>query len=312
MERVNASQRPTASKFRRLAITHALMMGGDAAMVVALADSLFFDIDLDAARSRVLLFLLVGFAPFLVVAPLIGPLIDRVAGGRKFVIQVVALVSGDPHPADGAEHRQLRAVSARVRVARAAEDLRRVEVGDRAVDGAIRGGTRRGQLETRPDRGHHRCGCRGPGGHPAAARRGACDARLRRDPLRRRPRGGHPLVARRRGVRRRRRGRDHRAALVEHPARCDRHDRAARSRRIHVLPPGLLVAVSGLGDAVVRCGGRRVGARRDARQRGGLAAASARSRRDDADDRVAGVRGSGACGRGPRWAGRSGRCSPRC
>jgi len=92
VERVNAAQRPTASKFRRLAITHALMMGGDAAMVVALADSLFFDIDLDAARSRVLLFLVIGFAPFLVVAPLIGPLIDRVAGGRKFVIQVVALL----------------------------------------------------------------------------------------------------------------------------------------------------------------------------------------------------------------------------
>ena len=91
MERGQAAQRPSASKFRRLAITHALMMGGDAAMVVALADSLFFDIDLDAARSRVLLFLLVGFAPFLVVAPLIGPLIDRVAGGRKLVIEVVAL-----------------------------------------------------------------------------------------------------------------------------------------------------------------------------------------------------------------------------
>jgi MFS family permease len=90
VERGTAAQRPTASKFRRLAITHALMMGGDAAMVVALADSLFFDIDLDAARSRVLLFLVVGFAPFLVVAPLIGPLIDRVAGGRRFVIQVVA------------------------------------------------------------------------------------------------------------------------------------------------------------------------------------------------------------------------------
>jgi len=91
VERVSAARRPPASKFRRLAITHALMMGADAAMVVALADSLFFDIDLDAARSRVLLFLVVGFAPFLVVAPLIGPMIDRVAGGRKFVIQVVAL-----------------------------------------------------------------------------------------------------------------------------------------------------------------------------------------------------------------------------
>ena len=66
-------------------------MGGDAAMVVALADSLFFDIDLDAARSRVLLFLAIGFAPFLVVAPLIGPMIDRVAGGRRLVIQLVAV-----------------------------------------------------------------------------------------------------------------------------------------------------------------------------------------------------------------------------
>ena len=59
MERGSAPQRPPASKFQRLAIAHALMMGGDAAMVVALADSLFFDIDLDAARSRVLLFLVV-------------------------------------------------------------------------------------------------------------------------------------------------------------------------------------------------------------------------------------------------------------
>lgn len=61
-------------------------------MVIALADSLFFDIDLDAARSQVLLFLVVGFAPFLVVAPLIGPLIDRVAGGRRLIIQVVAVI----------------------------------------------------------------------------------------------------------------------------------------------------------------------------------------------------------------------------
>jgi MFS family permease len=86
-----SATRPPPSKFRRLAITHALMTGGDAAMVVALADSLFFDIDLDAARSRVLLFLVIGFAPFLVVAPLIGPLIDRVAGGRRLVIQLVAV-----------------------------------------------------------------------------------------------------------------------------------------------------------------------------------------------------------------------------
>ncbi len=84
--------RPPTSKFTRLAITHALMMGGDAAMVVALADSFFFSVDLDAARTQVMLFLAISFAPFLFVAPLIGPLIDRVAGGRRFVIQVVAIL----------------------------------------------------------------------------------------------------------------------------------------------------------------------------------------------------------------------------
>lgn len=67
------------------------MVGGDAAMVVALADSLFFDMDLNAARTRVMLFLALSFAPFLFIAPLIGPLIDRVPGGRRFVIQGVAL-----------------------------------------------------------------------------------------------------------------------------------------------------------------------------------------------------------------------------
>ena len=53
------------SKFRQLAFTHAAMMAGEAAMVVALADSFFFDVDPGAARSKVLLFLVLSFAPFL-------------------------------------------------------------------------------------------------------------------------------------------------------------------------------------------------------------------------------------------------------
>ena len=60
-------------------------------MVVALADSFFFDVDPSGARSKVLAFLLVSFAPFLVVAPFIGPVIDRVRGGRRFVVQAVAV-----------------------------------------------------------------------------------------------------------------------------------------------------------------------------------------------------------------------------
>jgi hypothetical protein len=71
---------------------HAAMMAGEATMVVALADSFFFDVDLDAARSRILTFLLVSFAPFILVAPLIGPVIDRIRGGRRFMVQVVAVL----------------------------------------------------------------------------------------------------------------------------------------------------------------------------------------------------------------------------
>jgi hypothetical protein len=86
---VGPTDRPD-SKFRRLAVTHAAMMGGEASMVVALADSFFFDVDPGAARSKVLLFLVVSFAPFLIIAPLIGPVIDRIRGGRRFIVQAVA------------------------------------------------------------------------------------------------------------------------------------------------------------------------------------------------------------------------------
>ncbi|MGB0800798.1 MAG: hypothetical protein ACPGSH_03440, partial [Ilumatobacteraceae bacterium] len=79
------------SRFRHLARTHAAMMAGEAAMVVALADSFFFDVDLDGTRTRLLGFLLVSFTPFLIVAPMIGPMIDRVRGGRRFVVRVTAL-----------------------------------------------------------------------------------------------------------------------------------------------------------------------------------------------------------------------------
>lgn len=66
------------------------MTAGDAAMVVALADSVFLSVDPTAAREKVLLFLVLSFAPFLLLAPLIGPLVDRIPGGRRAVIQAVA------------------------------------------------------------------------------------------------------------------------------------------------------------------------------------------------------------------------------
>jgi hypothetical protein len=42
-------------------------------------------------RRTGVLYLLVSFAPFAVVAPFIGPFIDRAPGGRRFIIQLTAV-----------------------------------------------------------------------------------------------------------------------------------------------------------------------------------------------------------------------------
>jgi hypothetical protein len=80
------------SPFTRLARTHALCVAGDAMVTVALAGSVFFSVGLDAARSRTTLYLLLTMAPFAVISPLIGPLIDRTKGGRR--VMVLATTAG--------------------------------------------------------------------------------------------------------------------------------------------------------------------------------------------------------------------------
>lgn len=72
--------------FTWLARTHLLSAAGDALIAIALAGSLFFNLDPAAARPRVALYLLVTMAPFAVVGPLIGPLVDRARGGRRGMI----------------------------------------------------------------------------------------------------------------------------------------------------------------------------------------------------------------------------------
>ncbi len=74
-----------------MARTHALMSAGDVAMYAALAGSVLFSLSPDAQRPKVLLYLLVSVAPFAVVAPLIGPTVDRIPGGRRFVMQLTSL-----------------------------------------------------------------------------------------------------------------------------------------------------------------------------------------------------------------------------
>ena len=74
------------SPFARLARTHALLTLADALVAIALAGSLFFSISPTAARSRVALSLVLTMAPFAVVAPLLGPAIDRSRSGRRVVV----------------------------------------------------------------------------------------------------------------------------------------------------------------------------------------------------------------------------------
>ncbi len=63
---------------------------GDLFVTIALADSLFFSIGADAARPRVLLYLVFTMAPFAVVAPVLGPFLDRTRGGRRMLIALAA------------------------------------------------------------------------------------------------------------------------------------------------------------------------------------------------------------------------------
>lgn len=72
----------------------AVSSAGDAFIAVALAGTLFFHASLDAARSQVTLYLLVTMAPFAVLAPLIGPMLDRMHQGRRFILAGTMLGRG--------------------------------------------------------------------------------------------------------------------------------------------------------------------------------------------------------------------------
>lgn len=72
--------------FTRLARVQAFSSMADGMIAVALAGSIFFSIDPDAARWRVALYLVLTIAPFAVVTPLLGPAIDRARGGRRGMI----------------------------------------------------------------------------------------------------------------------------------------------------------------------------------------------------------------------------------
>src|ERR1035441_4786818 len=67
---------------------------GDAFVAVSLAGTIFFSTSVDQARGRVVLFLLVTMAPFAVLAPFIGPALDRMRQGRRYLLAGTMLARG--------------------------------------------------------------------------------------------------------------------------------------------------------------------------------------------------------------------------
>jgi hypothetical protein len=61
---------------------------GEGLFAISLVGSLFFNVTVDAARPRILLYLALTMAPFAILAPLIGPVIDGLRGGHRGVLML--------------------------------------------------------------------------------------------------------------------------------------------------------------------------------------------------------------------------------
>jgi predicted MFS family arabinose efflux permease len=71
---------------RRLTIAHAVDDFADSLITLSLIGSLFFSVSIEASRSRILLYLLLTAAPLAVVAQVVGPALDRIRAGSRFVM----------------------------------------------------------------------------------------------------------------------------------------------------------------------------------------------------------------------------------
>jgi MFS family permease len=82
-----------ADKSGLTSLTYATMLNyaSDAAMAVALANTLFFAAaSADSSKGKIALYLLITVAPFALVAPVIGPALDRIQRGRRLAMCVAS------------------------------------------------------------------------------------------------------------------------------------------------------------------------------------------------------------------------------
>jgi hypothetical protein len=80
-----------ANPVGRLSLVQICMSAGATLVTISLAGSLFFSISPNEAKSKVLFYLLFTLAPFAVISPLLGPLIDRSRGARRAMVVFAAV-----------------------------------------------------------------------------------------------------------------------------------------------------------------------------------------------------------------------------
>lgn len=87
-----AAKADGAEKSGLTSLTYAVMLNyaSDAAMAVALANTLFFAASSGESRGKVALYLLITIAPFALVAPVIGPALDRIQRGRRLAMCIAS------------------------------------------------------------------------------------------------------------------------------------------------------------------------------------------------------------------------------
>jgi len=67
---------------------------GDSFVVIALAGTLFFSSTAEQARGRAAFALIVTIAPYAILAPLVGPMLDRIRRGNKYILLGTLLARG--------------------------------------------------------------------------------------------------------------------------------------------------------------------------------------------------------------------------
>lgn len=72
----------------RLLDLHAASCAGDTLVTMGLATTVFFQAPVGEARSRVALYLFITMVPFAILAPIVGPVLDRFRHGRRYALAI--------------------------------------------------------------------------------------------------------------------------------------------------------------------------------------------------------------------------------